>query len=348
MKSNLKLIQMFSYVIILGLTLTSCNSENHQKEKKSDKMENNKEKIKNETRKFDPNLEGKWIGNAISYGPYREGQSPGQNGPSAEQIKEDLDILSKKWNLIRVYNSDDDTRLVLETIRKHNLPIKVMLGIWLEKERDEEKSLQNKINIDYGIKLANEYQDEVIAVSVGNEAQVYWSYHRMNIEKQFAYIDKVRENTKQPITVADDYSFWVDDTSSVLASKIDFITTHAHPAWNGLQVENSVEWLDSIYKTVAMKHPNKLQIIGETGWPTNFNKDQIGDGQQGSLIKGDISIEGQKKFYELYNNWVDSKKITSFLFEAFDEPWKGGGDESGENEVEKHWGLFFENRNPKF
>lgn len=347
MKSHLNIIKIILLANMILIFLISCGSEK-QKSINSEKMENKKVNNLFQIREFNPILNGKWIGNAISYGPYRKGQAPGLNGPSAEQIKEDLEIISKKWNLIRVYNSDDDTRLVLETIRKYKLPIKVLLGIWLERERDEEKTKQNKTNIEYGIKLANEYKDEVIAVSVGNEAQVYWSYHKMDIEKQFGYIDRVREKTKQPITVADDYSFWVDDTSRTLASKIDFITTHAHPAWNGLQDENSVEWLDSIYNSVAEKHPDKLQIIGETGWPTNFNKDQIGDGQQGSLIKGQVSTEAQKKFFMVYNEWVESKRITSFLFEAFDEPWKGGGEASGENEVEKHWGIFFENRTPKF
>jgi exo-beta-1,3-glucanase (GH17 family) len=33
-----------------------------------------------------------------------------------------------------------------------------------------------------------------------------------------------------------------------------------------------------------------------------------------------------------------------FYFEAFDEPWKGGADP---RDVEKHWGLYNENRTPK-
>jgi exo-beta-1,3-glucanase (GH17 family) len=33
-----------------------------------------------------------------------------------------------------------------------------------------------------------------------------------------------------------------------------------------------------------------------------------------------------------------------FFFEAFNENWKGGAHPA---EVEKHWGVFFENRSPK-
>ena len=37
-------------------------------------------------------------GNAICYSGYREGQVPGQVYPSYDEIKEDLEILSKNWS----------------------------------------------------------------------------------------------------------------------------------------------------------------------------------------------------------------------------------------------------------
>lgn len=69
---------------------------------------------------------------AISYGPYRKGQAPGVKGPTKKQILEDLNIIKKYWDFIRVYNADDDTKKVLEVIKENHLPVKVMLGIWLE------------------------------------------------------------------------------------------------------------------------------------------------------------------------------------------------------------------------
>ena len=41
---------------------------------------------------------------------------------------------------------------------------------------------------------------------------------------------------------------------------------------------------------------------------------------------------------------MKKKKVLTFLFEAFDEPWKGSDDSL---EPEKHWGLYNENRTPK-
>jgi exo-beta-1,3-glucanase (GH17 family) len=42
--------------------------------------------------------------------------------------------------------------------------------------------------------------------------------------------------------------------------------------------------------------------------------------------------------------WTRAKGILTFIFEAFDEPWKGSADPM---EPEKHWGLFNVDRTPK-
>ena len=62
---------------------------------------------------------------------------------------------------------------------------------------------------------------------------------------------------------------------------------------------------------------------------------------------------GQKKSVPYWQNetrkkirtcHTEKKNILTFVFEAFDESWKGSPDP---HEPEKHWGLFYENRNPK-
>jgi exo-beta-1,3-glucanase (GH17 family) len=44
------------------------------------------------------------------------------------------------------------------------------------------------------------------------------------------------------------------------------------------------------------------------------------------------------------SKWSEEEKVLTFLFEAFDEPWKGSNDPF---EPEKHWGVFKEDRTPK-
>ncbi|NQT62067.1 MAG: glycosyl hydrolase family 17 [Candidatus Marinimicrobia bacterium] len=299
-------------------------------------------------RPFSPYLGDKWIGNAISYGCYREGQAPGVKGPTEEEILEDLTILSKHWNLIRVYGSDDDSERVLKVIHDNQLPIRVMLGIWLENEtkRPERKPL-NLEQIARGIVLANRFPDEIIAVNVGNETQVDWSWHHMEMQNLIRYIRAVRQYTTLPITTADDYNFWNKPESKLVADEIDFICLHAYPLWNGKTLEEAISWIDTVYKSALAFHPDMLIALSETGWATVYDPNKQGPGEEGALVKAEVSIDAQEYFLKGFNTWINDNQVTSFLFEAFDEPWKGGGAQSGPDVMEKHWGVFYEDRTPK-
>ncbi len=300
-------------------------------------------------RGFEPFLNGKWIGEAVSYGCYRSGQAPGVRGPSVTEIEEDLQILLSHWNLIRLYGSDADSERILESIRKHRLPLRVMLGVWLENETgNPERREENMAQAVKGIRLANEYAELIAAVCVGNETQVTWSSHRMNREDLIRYIRLVRNNTNVPVTTADDYSFWNTSGSKTVADETDFIVTHLYSMWNGITVENAIEWMDRIYfQEVRAMHPDKVAIIGEAGWATNYNTRKTGPGEQASLIRGNADVAAQEYYLIHLHEWILKTGVPTFLFEAFDEPWKGGGEGSDPEEVEKHWGVFYENRKPK-
>ena len=299
-------------------------------------------------RQFEPYLNGKWIGNAVAYGFYRKGQAPGVLGPSKAEILEDLQILMLYWQLIRVYNADDDTERILQVIHENKLPIKMMLGIWLEnEEKNPELKVMNTTNVMRGIELANRYANIVIAVNIGNESQVDWSWHKMNIENQIRYVRAMRSTIIQPVTVADDFNFWNKPHSAKMASEVDFIVTHIYPLWNGKTLDIAISWMDSTFRDVQQRHAGMQIVLGEIGWATIYNPDKNGPGEQGSLIKGEVSLNAQEKYLIMHNEWVNKNKIPTFLFEAFDEPWKGGGDNTGPTEVEKNWGVFYENRTPK-
>ena len=62
------------------------------------------------------------------------------------------------------------------------------------------------------------------------------------------------------------------------------------------------------------------------------------------MREGQANEKNQKKYYEEFWKWSDREQIISYMFEAFDEPWKGG---NRPNEAEKHWGIFNEDRTPK-
>ena len=299
-------------------------------------------------RKFNPYQNDSWIGNAICYGCYRKGQAPGLKGPSEAEILEDLTIIARHWNLIRIYGSDNDAERILRVIQTHALAVKVMLGIWLENdEKDSAKGKANVAQVMRAVELTYRYADIIAAVSVGNETQVFWSSHRMDPQSLIRYIRAVRNTTTLPVTSADDYNFWNTPDSKQVADELDFVVTHIHALWNGKTLDSAIGWMDETYRQVCAVHPLKIVVVGETGWATAYNPAKRGTGEQGTLIKGEVSLRAQEQFLIRINEWANTNRITTFLFEAFDESWKGGGESSEPNEIEKHWGLFYENRTPK-
>jgi exo-beta-1,3-glucanase (GH17 family) len=200
------MLNRFALITVTLTLLLSCQST---KPRQNPILETPAQVVTTLTKRiFKPFIGDEWIGKAISYGPYREGQAPGEKGPSEEEILQDLKILGEHWNLIRVYGSDDDSERVLRVIHEHKLPIKVMLGIWLSNEIVHPHQLQNnQSQVKRGIDLANRFPDEVIAINVGNETQVFWSSHRMDPDNLIRYIREVRRHTKVPVTTADDFNF---------------------------------------------------------------------------------------------------------------------------------------------
>jgi len=97
-----------------------------------------------------------------------------------------------------------------------------------------------------------------------------------------------------------------------------------------------LEYTKKNYYDVAEKYPNKLVVITEAGWATNSN----GRG----ILPENVSEEHQEVYYNQLAHWCKEESILTFVFEAFDESWKGSPEPL---EPEKHWGLFYENRTPK-
>ena len=269
-------------------------------------------------------------GPAIAYSGYRLGQSPDSGRrPSQVQVAEDLRILSRNWRLIRVYGSDRHSEDVLEVIRREGIDLEVMLGIWLDREPGAEQN--NARQIADGIRLANEYEDVVVAVNVGNEVLIEWTEHPVSEQQVIRYVREVKAGVTQPVTVADNYVWWRDH-GAALAREVDFITMHTYPLWERKDIGEGLSYTIANYESVHAAHPGKTIVIGEAGWATytegNLSVPRAGDERK------------QQRYYEELTDWARKNKVTVFFFEAFDEPWKGTG-------TEGHWGLFTADRKAK-
>ena len=305
----------------------------------------------NPQRAFDASLHGHWIGNAIAYGPHRDGQSPGGASPTRAQVREDLLLMAPHWNLFRLYGARGPADTVLAIIRAEHLPMRVLLGAWIAvtERRDStgavvatfpEARAANLAELQAAARLAHEYPDIVTAVCVGNETQVSWSDHRVPADSLIADIRWLRARVRVPVTTADDFNFWNKPESRAVAAEVDFIVMHAHPMWNGKQLSGALDWTANTVASIRAAHPGQTIVLGETGWATSVGT----DGDQGRLIKGRPGEDEQATFYAAITAWARRTRTTTFVFEAFDENWKGGPQPE---EVEKHWGLFRADRSPK-
>jgi len=277
-------------------------------------------------------LSDEWPGWAISYSGYREGQDPRTKVfPSRSEVLEDLRIIEKNWKIIRTYGADQHLIDVLDVIKNENINLKVMLGIWLD---GEPKYIDDNLNqIKLGIKLANEYNDIVVAINVGNESQVYWSDHKVPQAKLIQYIKEVQSKTSVPVTTADTWDYWADlEKSQKVIDAVDFIATHIYPIWGNIDIDRGMEVTQPIYDSLTAIIPNKKIVMSEAGWAT-YTEGELHVPQAGSEVK-------QKKYFNELMKWSEDKNIIVFNFSAFDEPWKGKG-------TEGHWGLFTVKRKAK-
>lgn len=290
-------------------------------------------------------------GKAICYSGFREGQQPGGIVPSYEEIKEDLLLLQNQWSYLRLYDCDDHAETVLKVIEQEKLPFKVMLGAYIVAEMNNfgcpwgganytEKQLQenkvyNQNQINKLLDFANQYPEIICTLSAGNEACVDWTDHYVSVSSVIEYVQQIKKGAKQPVTFCENYVPWLSKLKP-LVDAVDFISIHTYPVWEYKHIHEALEYTKENYFAIADLYPEKPVIITEAGWATNSN----GRG----IEPHNVSEENQEIYYHDLVNWTDEAGILCFVFEAFDESWKGSNEPL---EPEKHWGLYKIDRTPK-
>jgi len=290
-------------------------------------------------------------GNAICYSGYREGQSPDTHiFPSYQEIREDLLLLRRHWSLLRLYDCTRHAELVLEVIQRERLGLKVLLGAWLSAEADnpgcpwggtyppeqlERNRAANQEEMQRLVRLARLHPDSVVAVAAGNEATVDWTDHLVPPERVLEYVRWLRREVRQPITFCENYVPWQDKLAA-LAAEVDFISLHTYPIWESRTIGEALDFSAENWRSVAGRYPGKPVVITEAGWTTRSG---------GRGIRPENASEAlQAAYLEALSRWSREQGVLTFVFEAFDEPWKGSADPL---EPEKHWGLFTVDRRPK-
>lgn len=281
-----------------------------------------------------PSMDASSLG--VAYGPFRAGQRPGGPLPSADQILDDLRLLTAHFSMIRVYGAVEPTETALRTLEAHALPLQVLLGVWIAPD----DPAANAREVEAAVRLATAFPDQVMAVSVGNETQVDWSAHRSDRGALIDAIRAVRSRVAQPVTTADDVAFWATPEAHAVAAEIDFLCLHAYAMWNGRSLDEAVPWTAARHATIAARYPDLPVALCEAGWATTSRP----DGPEAQHVRAPAGEAEQARFYAALTEWARRERVPTFVFEAFDEPWKGADDP---RDIEKHWGLYRVDRTPK-
>ena len=283
---------------------------------------------------------------SISYSPYARSQHP-DNGdrPTAEQIREDLKLLSPYTRAIRTYSSTGGVEQVPAIAAEFGL--KVTVGIWIDKnEARNEREIQN------AIALSKRYSN-VNAIVVGNETTLRGDLAGdetalraeaqrtgktfgdlqadRNVQALIKIIQRVKRQSPVPVTTGEIWTAWLDHPE--LASAVDFIAAHILPYWEGATAQQSVDRAIVAYDKLRRAHPGKRIVIAEFGWPSagyNMHEAEPGRFEQASVLREFIRR-------------ADAFGIDYNVIEAFDQPWK-----TNEGSVGAYWGVFDASRQAKF
>jgi exo-beta-1,3-glucanase (GH17 family) len=323
---------------------------------------------------------------AISYGGYRGKSREVQ--PSIEDIKEDLKIMfAQGFRVIRTYDLHhpfaENTLKAISELKNSDSDFEmyVMLGAWIQCKdaftdlpiHNEEDLEGNKVEIAEAVRLAQDYQDIVKVIAVGNEAMVHWatSYHLepKYILKWVKYLQDLKINgtinNNIWITSSDNFASWGggseeyhnDDLDELIRS-VDYVSMHTYAFHDTYY--NPVFWnLSSDLEDLSKKDIIKKAIQKAVEYElSQFNSvqeyihgidssKQVHIGETGwSSVASDLYGYGGTEaadeyklglYYEMITDVCVAKSISCFYFSAFDEPWK---DSQNENGSENHFGLF--------
>jgi len=257
----------------------------------------------------------------VSYAPFHQpGQTPFDKALyiSVEQIETDLTALAQRFDCVRIYSVVQGLHEVPRLAQK--LGIKVLLGVWIGREQDE-----NEKELALAVDLARKYPSAIRAIIVGNEALLR---REQPASAMRAYIERVKAALPGvPVSYADSWEFWLRYQKELLDS-VSFATVHIIPYWENdpMSVENAVGHVSQIYQHVKTQLKGKDVMVGETGWPSYGRQRQDAEPSQ----------VNQARFIREFALRAELEKIPYNVIEAFDQPWK----RNYEGVVGGNWGLY--------
>ena len=100
-----------------------------------------------------------------------------------------------------------------------------------------------------------------------------------------------------------------------LVPELDFISVHTYPVWEYRTIEEALEVNRADVERIRTRFPDVPIAITEAGWTTRSNGRGIEQDNAGGHF--------QTRYYDQLTTWGEEQGLRVYVFEAFDEPWKG-------------------------
>jgi exo-beta-1,3-glucanase (GH17 family)/cellulose synthase/poly-beta-1,6-N-acetylglucosamine synthase-like glycosyltransferase len=272
-----------------------------------------------------PDIEPPWptMVQGFSFSPYRTGQSAeGNNFPTEAEIEEDLALLAGDTHAVRSYSVKGTLAEIPRLAASKGL--NVVLGAWISNiAKDNEEEIQKLI------KVYRAHHRNIVRVIVGNETLLRTE---QTVPQMIEHLERVRKSVWAPVSCAEPWHIWLEHPE--LVKHVDFIAVHLLPYWEGISIDEAVNYVVMRYNELRKAYPDKQIIITEVGWPSNGR----------TRNQAVASQENQAKFLRRFLATAEKNGYTYYIMEAFDQVWK----KSAEGQAGAHWGVYNDKRLPKF
>ncbi len=269
----------------------------------------------------------------VAYSPYRDGQAPGGAQPSQAQVRADLEMLKPYVDGVRVYGTDGANAFVPALCDE--LGIDLHLGAWIDGLPSDEPNVRALAQI------VNDAHPSIKTAIVGNEVLERADDNGVTEARLLELIGIYKSeltNTTVKTAAADTYPEWMVMRPN-LAAAVDVVIWHTYGYWAGMSIEGAYSLVSKRYDEMLAAYPNQPLILGETGWPTMYERSSA-DGTTTAVG----SEANQARFYRESLAGMRARNLPMWMFSAIDEQWKAS---SGEGMVGAHWGIWDSARRPK-
>ena len=271
--------------------------------------------------------------------PYRDGEGPGSDIEPA-QVREMLETIAPYTQWIRSYGSTHGLEEM--ATEANDLGLDVAMGLWVRSASGREEEINNMIAkaktgcVDIVV-VGNE---DLYAYEEGYDGAIDPNTLKAILVDVHSRLD-ANNLSNIPVTIAEPwYTLFRRNPDNsfkyqAVLDEVDVFMVNIYPFPDGIHIDNAVANLNTVYwKVVADANeagPNKPVIIGETGWPS--------EGEREKEAKPS-PLNAARYFYGV-QCWAARNDVNVFYFAAYDEKWKAQVEYAPEYAA--HWGIWESN-----